>query len=134
MYVIWHARELYLVMKMEVKARVHTDFSRVIMSIFLILNGNSQHPSFWVSNTDNDFHTKFLHLRESWLKLGTFFVVKDGIFHEKHYLNWSFLQKVSCMRCKSYVHLKTKKVELDYQNEFKLGEYYTTVIEKRRNW
>ena len=26
------------------------------------------------------------------------------------------------MKCKSYVHLKTKKVELDYQNEFKLEE------------
>ena len=26
------------------------------------------------------------------------------------------------MRCESYVHLKTKKVELDYQNEFKLEE------------
>ena len=34
------------------------------------------------------------------------------------------------MRCKSYVHLKTKKVELDYQNEFKLGEYYTADIKR----
>ena len=26
------------------------------------------------------------------------------------------------MKCKSYIHLRTKRVELEYQNEFKLEE------------
>ena len=30
--------------------------------------------------------------------------------------------ETNCMKCKSYIHLKTKKVELEYQNEFKLEE------------